>query len=648
MFGIKLAARAGVAAAIICGALSSAPAQTATKPPAESFAVLPVKVPLISPDGSRFALIRGINGRPAVAVYKMDAPKDSPQIVTSNDWLIAGMRWVKNDVLIIYDKMNKRLGDDDMLRPVGGAAAVLLNENKLVKLAAYPQIIDVDLDNPDTIYLRQGHSIYSMNVRTGAMPQSFVRSSAGPDNDATAKWFMDGHGEAIMRVDSVRDQKSFHNAPRWHHTLKVLDHDKWRDLGTYDETVDISDGIEGISEDGNAVIRLAPDGTSTRSLERIDVGTGTTTRLFHDTNYDVVGALRDEWTGRVVGYEVDEDMSTYTYFDPGREALQRGLEQAFRGLSVHAVSSDLSDDRVIVETVGPKTPESYYLYDRTTRHAMAIAASYPDLKEGDLGDVKPYGYSARDGLHIPAYLTLPPGRDPHKLPFVVMPHGGPDERDDMSFDFMSQFLANRGYAVLRPEFRGSWGYGRAFTEAGFHQWGLKMQDDISDGVKKAVADGIADPKRVCIFGTGIYGGYAALAGATLSPDLYNCAISFEGVSNLEDMLGYFKKEFGIDFTNGSYWVVRIGDSFKDADRLNATSPVLHADRVKAPVLLLHCELDITVPISQSEMMAAALQKAGKKVEFVRIPGDDHYMTLESTRLRVLQEVEKFLAANIGS
>lgn len=303
--------------------------------------------------------------------------------------------------------------------------------------------------------------------------------------------------------------------------------------------------------------------------------------------------------------------------------------------------------RLIVETVGPKTPESYYLYDRTTHQATAIAASYPDLKESDLGEVKSYDYPARDGLHIPAYLTLPSGSGQHKLPLVVMPHGGPDWRDDKTFDFFSQFLASRGYAVLRPEFRGSSGYGRPFTKAGLHQWGLKMQDDISDGVKKAIADGIADPKRVCIFGAS-YGGYAALAGATLSPELYACAISFEGVTNLPDMLGYDKHAFSENFTNGSWTATRMGDIFTDSAQLDATSPALHGDRVIAPVLLLHCELDVTVPIEQSEMMAAALQKAGKKVEFVRIPGDDHYMTLESTRLRVLQEVEKFLAANIGT
>jgi dipeptidyl aminopeptidase/acylaminoacyl peptidase len=174
-----------------------------------------------------------------------------------------------------------------------------------------------------------------------------------------------------------------------------------------------------------------------------------------------------------------------------------------------------------------------------------------------------------------------------------------------------------------------------------------MQDDISDGVKKAIADGIADPKRVCIVEAS-YGGYAALAGATLTPELYACAVSYAGVSNFPDMHGYFKKAFGIDFTNESFTTTRMGDTFADAAQLNATSPALHADRVTANVLLLHSELDVTVPILQSELMDTALTKAGKKVEFVRMDGDDHYLSLEQTRVRLLRGVEKFLAATIGT
>ncbi|HEX4158525.1 MAG TPA: S9 family peptidase [Rhizomicrobium sp.] len=665
MIGKKQTTPLGVAVAIVCGALCGAQAQT--RPPAEAFAVLPVKAPEISPDGTHFALIRGVNGRPSLEIYKVDAPQDPPLVVTADDWIIAYARWVKNDVLIIYDKKNFKLGvfdryNRDILRPMGDAGAISLKDGKIVRLTAAAQIVDVNLDDPDVIYAKYENSVYRMNVRTGGRPEPYIKKYLGAAHEETEGWFLDGHGKALARVDAVPDSNSFQHGcapeqtvevlcslykPLWHNTLKVPDKDSWHALGTYDVTIDQPDGVAGVSEDGRAVIRLATHAEGTMSVDRIDIATGVETTLFQDPTYDVRDTLQDEWTGKVIGYVVDKDMPEYHYFGSAREALQKGLEQAFPGLSVRAVSTDLAGDKAILEVVGPRMPPSYYLFDRTTHHATAIAASYPDLNDSELGEVKSYGYAARDGMHIPAYLTLPPGRQAKNLPMVVMPHGGPDARDDMKFDFLREFLANRGYAVLQPNFRGSAGYGFPFTKAGLHQWGLKMQDDISDGVKKVIADGIADPKRVCIFGAS-YGGYAALAGATLTPDLYACVISYAGVSNLPGQLGYDKRQFQEDFTHGSFTSTRMGDIFTDSAQLDATSPALHADSVKSPVLLLHSEQDVTVPIEQSEKMAAALQNAGKKYDFIRIEGDDHYLSVSQTRLRLLQEVEKFLAANIGT
>jgi pimeloyl-ACP methyl ester carboxylesterase len=457
---------------------------------------------------------------------------------------------------------------------------------------------------------------------------------------------LDGHGKALARLDAIPDPNSFEHGCNpeetvetlcelwkvlWHTTLKVPDGQSRRALGSWDYTIDNPDGVSGVSEDGKYVIRLAPHTDGTNSVDRIDISTDAETKLFQDPIYDVSDVLRDEWTQKVIGYVVDADMPEYHYFDPAREALQKGLEQAFPGLSVHELSTDLAGDKAILKVEGPRMPPSYYLFDHRTHHATAIAASYPDLNDSELGEVKPYDYTARDGLRIPAYLTLPPGRPAKNLPLVVMPHGGPDTRDDMKFDFLREFLASRGYVVLQPNFRGSYGYGMPFTKAGLHQWGLKMQDDISDSVKKVIADGIADPKRVCIFGRA-YGGYAALAGA----------------SNLPDMLGYNKRQYREDFTNGNWDTTRMGDMFTDSAQLDATSPQLHVASVKVPVLLLHTEQDVTVPIEQSEKMATALQNAGKKYDFVRIDGDDHYLSVSQTRLRLLQEVEKFLAANIGT
>ena len=210
--------------------------------------------------------------------------------------------------------------------------------------------------------------------------------------------------------------------------------------------------------------------------------------------------ITDEWTGRVVGAEVVADKTEYRYFDPSLEALQKGIEAVFPGASAVARSMTRDEKTAIVEVSAPKLPLTYYFLDRTTHQATKIASQYPDLQPDDLGEMTPYPYKARDGLAIPAYLTIPPGREAKNLPLVVMPHGGPDDRDAIGFDWWAQFLANRGYAVFQPNYRGSYGYGRAFTDAGLHQWGLKMQDDITDGVQKLIADGVADPKRICIVG----------------------------------------------------------------------------------------------------------------------------------------------------
>jgi dipeptidyl aminopeptidase/acylaminoacyl peptidase len=304
-------------------------------------------------------------------------------------------------------------------------------------------------------------------------------------------------------------------------------------------------------------------------------------------------------------------------------------------------------DKVIVIVEAPKHPPVFYYLDRTTHQATQIASTYPDLKPDDLGQMKPYPYSARDGLKIPAYITLPPGRDPKKLPAVVLPHGGPDARDEIEFNWWAQFLANRGYVVLQPNYRGSSGYGDKFTSEGLHQWGLKMQDDITDGVKKMIADGIADPKRICIVGAS-YGGYAALAGATFTPDLYACAASMAGISDLRQLLRRERKQYGPQSGVVSFWQSRIGDFSDDAEQLVATSPAFHAGRVKCPILLLHGADDTTVWIEQSRIMEDALQKAGKPVQFVTLQGDDHYFTLPETRIRMLTELEAFLKKNIGN
>ena len=262
-----------------------------------------------------------------------------------------------------------------------------------------------------------------------------------------------------------------------------------------------------------------------------------------------------------------------------------------------------------------------------------------------MSQIKPITYKAADGLEITGYLTLPHGRAPKDLPLVVLPHGGPEGRDTLGFDWWSQALASRGYAVLQPNFRGSEGFGDKFVEAGYGQWGKLMQTDLSDGVRHLAKQGLIDPKRVCIVGAS-YGGYAALAGATMDRGVYRCAASVAGPADLRRMLIDNNDRFGSGRNAGlRYWLRFMGaDGVKDPD-LSAISPAKMADRIDIPVLLIHGKDDTVVPYVQSTIMADAMKKAGKPVELVTLNGEDHWLSRGATRLQMLTSVVGFLEKN---
>jgi dipeptidyl aminopeptidase/acylaminoacyl peptidase len=280
--------------------------------------------------------------------------------------------------------------------------------------------------------------------------------------------------------------------------------------------------------------------------------------------------------------------------------------------------------------------------DFETHRAEIVGEEYPALASVALGSQQQIEFKARDGSEIPAYLTLPPGKPGSALPLIVLPHGGPEARDYPRFDWIVQFLATRGYAVLQPQFRGSTGFGDAFREAGYHQWGGLMQDDLTDGVRAMIAQGIADPHRIAIVG-GSYGGYAALAGAAFTPDLYACAASINGVADLPAMMRSVVPVFGgVISASMSEWKARIGGPHDP--NLEAKSPINSVPSIKIPVLLAYGAGDGVVPIEQSQRMANALTAAGKKVTLVKLDGEDHWLSNSSTRITVLKELERFLGS----
>jgi dipeptidyl aminopeptidase/acylaminoacyl peptidase len=290
-------------------------------------------------------------------------------------------------------------------------------------------------------------------------------------------------------------------------------------------------------------------------------------------------------------------------------------------------------DRVVVSASSPDRPTSHYVFTVPTQKLALLGHEYPAFGEEVLAPVRTVTYTARDGLELQAVLTLPNGKEAKNLPIIVLPHGGPGARDEENFDWWTQFLADRGYAVLQPNYRGSTGFGNAFYEAGQGEWGLKMQDDVDDALAWAVAEGIADKGRACIAG-GSYGGYVAMRAAERNPDLYRCSVSFAGVSDLKKLLT-FDRQFLNDLATADYWNNRATD-------LDAVSPIHRPQAVGIPVLVVHGKRDLRVPVAQSRDYASALQKAGKNATYIEQPLGDHHFTRQEDRLQFLQAMETFL------
>ena len=330
------------------------------------------------------------------------------------------------------------------------------------------------------------------------------------------------------------------------------------------------------------------------------------------------------------------------FLDKESEAMFNAAEAKLPGYEISFTSANKAEDKFIVATFNDKTRGKRFLFDKATGKLDFLADISPWLVEADLADMKPVSYKSRDGLTINGYLTLPKGVAAKNLPVVINPHGGPWARDAWRFNSEVQYLANRGYAVFQMNFRGSTGYGRKFWEASFKQWGKTMQDDVTDGVQWLVKQGIADPKKVAIYG-GSYGGYTTLAGVAFTPDLYAAAVDYVGVSNLFTFMG----------TIPPYWkpylemlYEMVGHPEKDKELLTATSPALHADNIKTPLFIAQGAKDPRVNKAESDQMVEALKKRGVVVEYMVKDNEGHGFANEENRFEFYEAMEKFLATNL--
>jgi dipeptidyl aminopeptidase/acylaminoacyl peptidase len=362
-------------------------------------------------------------------------------------------------------------------------------------------------------------------------------------------------------------------------------------------------------------------------------------RLLEDVG--VESFERDPTTDLLIGAVTNAYPPRTILFDPALQGKFDKVGRVFPGESVVLESQAANLDRMVVLTEGPGDSGTYYFVDLASRQIHAIGWRYPKVLQSDVGAVKVVSYKAADGLPMEGVLTLPPGRDPKALPLVVLPHGGPQTRDVPGFDWWAQAYASRGYAVFQPNFRGSDGYGKAFRDAGFGEWGRKMQTDVSDGVAELVRQGIVDPHRACIIG-GSYGGYVALAGVTVQQGLYRCAVAVGGVADLPEMLAWETDRHSSRSLAVRYWRKFMGADTAGGGALAAISPGRLAARADAPILLIVGKDDTVVAPQQSLEFAASLRQAGKPVELLQLPDEDHWLSRGATRNQMLKASLDFL------
>ncbi len=425
--------------------------------------------------------------------------------------------------------------------------------------------------------------------------------------------------------------------------MRIREDDKaeWKKLLTWGPD-DSDSQVLGFTNDGDALWLLNNAGRDTLSLTYKNLANGVETVLaaqdgvdagavlMHPTKHIPVAVAfnRERVKWKVVADLVADDFKELTKGDRGELAI---------------VSTDHDFKTWVVAYTADVKPAEYFLYERATMKLTPLFKSRPDLAKYTLAPMKPVTIKSRDGLDLISYLTLPAGVEPKKLPLVLMVHGGPWGRDVWGYNPTAQWLANRGYAVLSVNYRGSTGFGKKFVTAGNREWAGKMHNDLLDAVKWAVKDGVADEKRVAIYGVS-YGGYAALVGATFTPDVFCCAVDVVGPSNLVTLMR----------STPPYWesikrrfAVRIGDVETEEEFLKSRSPLFKADQIKIPLLIGQGANDPRVKPAESEQIVAAVRKAGKPVEYLVFADEGHGFARPENRMKFNAAMEAFLAKHLG-
>jgi dipeptidyl aminopeptidase/acylaminoacyl peptidase len=591
--------------------------------------------PRISPDGASLAWIAPHEGVLNVWTASLGAGGvdwDSAQVVTDDtDRGIRVFEWAHDGRHLLYlqdtgGDENWRVYDVDLttmkrrdLTPFEGVQAQILAMEK-----KYPSdvLVGLNRDNPAL------HDVYRLDLVSGDLVKEV-------ENPGFMHWVADT--ELAIRGGVVLE-------PDGSLVIKVRDgaDDDWRQLMALPAEDALTSGPIAISADGASMLARSSAGADTGRLVRLDLASGAAEVLAADPEADVAGVRLHPDTREPQAVIWIKERMEYRVLDPAIAADVAAVSALHPG-DPNIIAHDHSDMLWLVAFTNDSGPVPFYCYDRERRAGLFLFDHQPELARYELAPMEPFSYAARDGLTIHGYATFPPGPGRAGLPMVLNVHGGPWGRDTWGFDPEAQWLANRGYLCLQVNFRASTGYGKAFVNAGDREWGGAMQDDLTDAVAFAVAQGWADPARVAIYG-GSYGGYAALAGVAFTPDLFRCAVDIVGPSNLKTLIE----------TIPPYWQPqiarfhqRVGNPETDAEFLWSRSPLSRASSIHTPLLIAQGANDPRVKQAESEQIVAALRDAGIDYEYMLFPDEGHGFAKPENRLRFYAAAERFLARHLG-